>query len=236
MSLPRSTTLFGILLSFFACTNGAITETRQVSGFTGVESSGPFIVTISLTGTESLRIEADLDDANITKALLTYVENQSLKIRFDWLYNVDDGRFVGLIRIFVSAIQINSIGLTGSGSVFCADQLSAPAISVVNAGTGDVTLTVKSGDLSIVLSGTGNVFVNGSTDTLSGVVSGAGGLGGNGLDAKSVSISIYGSGNVVVNARNMLSVVLMGSGMVKYRGTPMLNIMNMGTGIVSQIQ
>ncbi|OQV22166.1 hypothetical protein BV898_04013 [Hypsibius exemplaris] len=217
-----------------------ITENRSVSGFTAVDSAGPFIVIVDLTGTESLRIDADIDEtnadyANASKALITTVENQKLKIYFEWPYSQDDGRFAGLIRITITAITLQGITLSGAGSVMVNTPLTGPAVSVVTSGSGNVTLPVKTSDLSIVLSGTGNVYPSGTTSTLSVVINGAGGVAGSNLQADSVSASVYGAGNAVVNANRMLSAVLMGSGVVKYRGAAVLNQVNMGSGHVSHI-
>ncbi|GAV01410.1 hypothetical protein RvY_12128 [Ramazzottius varieornatus] len=213
-----------------------ITETRQGSGYTGVESAGPFIVSIDQNGSEGLRIEAALDDHNVTNSIETFVEKQALKIRFMWPYSEDDGRFAGLIRIIVSAKSVNSFVLAGAGSMTINQPVRASSINVVNSGSGPVVLTVEqASDFNAALSGTGTIKVGGSTQNANIVVSGAGGINGDALQADSVSVSMFGAGGVVINAQRMLSVLMMGSGRVNYRGNPMTNIMRMGTGSINQI-
>ena len=228
-----------MVLSILCCSalvNASISETRQVSGYTGVESAGPFIVSVDQNGSEGLRIEADLDDHNVTDSIEIFVDKQALKIRFMWPYSEDDGRFAGLIRIFVSAKSVNSFVSSGAGSMTVNQPVTASSINVVNSGSGPVVLTVQqASDLNAALSGTGTVKVGGSTQNANIVVSGAGRVNAVELQADSVSVSMFGAGGVVVNAQKMLSVMMMGSGMVRYRGSPMTNIMRMGTGSIQQI-
>jgi len=159
-----------------------------------------------------------------------------LFLRFAWPYNEDVGAFTNLIRISVSAITINNIVLGGSGAIFVNSVLTTPqTVSIVSSGSGNITVPIQSGDLSVAIAGSGNVVVSGSVGNLNGIISGTGGLGGTNLNADSVVLSVYGSGNVVTNAKNMLSVVMLGSGTVKYRGSPTLNVMTLGSGSVVKI-
>ncbi|MBB6127222.1 GIN domain-containing protein [Mucilaginibacter lappiensis] len=54
-------------------------QTRSVSGFSSIESGGPFNVHIKITGTESVRLDIDDDVVNDVK---TEVEDGVLKIGF----------------------------------------------------------------------------------------------------------------------------------------------------------
>ena len=197
-----------LIISAITTTDAVITETRNVSGFTAIDSTGPFIVIIDLTGSESLRIDANLDDENVTKVLLTSVEDHVLKIRFDWPYNVDDGRFANLIQITVTAAALDSVVLSGSGSILVNTALAGGSVSIVDSGSGNVTVPVKGADVSVALSGTGNVVLSGDAGNLNAMISGAGGVSGTALQADSVSVAVYGAGNAVVNAKSMLTVVM----------------------------
>jgi hypothetical protein len=76
-----SNTIFAAILLFAATlTASAQTEeSRQVSGFNSIASSGPFNVHVNINGTESLKISAS---SEIMSEIETVVEDGKLEIKF----------------------------------------------------------------------------------------------------------------------------------------------------------
>ena len=96
MTKPDYVVLFLLILGCcLPSTAGTIIERRDVKGFNAIDSTGPFVTTVEITGTEGLIIEADLNDKNATDLLQTVIDGNSLKIFFLFPYDQDDGRFAG---------------------------------------------------------------------------------------------------------------------------------------------
>lgn len=216
-------------------TDANVTESRTVAGFKGIDVSGPFVVLVDIGDSASLRIEAAIDDSNVTDSISTTVENEILKIKFLWPYDVDVGAFSGLIHIYVTAETVATFVLSGSGALIVNSELVEPSISAVMSGSGNITLAVSTKTVNLVLSGSGFLDITGTTDSVNMVVSGAGKILGDHLQAALGTIAIYGAGDVNIDARDSLQVVLMGSGTVKYLGNPKLNVMKMGSGSVIKV-
>ncbi|OQV13274.1 hypothetical protein BV898_12480 [Hypsibius exemplaris] len=234
--------LIVVVLSLVAsCTEAIISENRPVSGFTTVESTGPFIVSIDVGTTESLRIDANIDDANAVKALNVTVDNKVLKLSlnapFSW---GQDKKYAGLIKISITAITLQGVTIDGSGSIVVNTPLVQPTVSAVGMGSGNITLSAKTDVLSIVMYNGGSAFVDGTAANFNAVTYGAGGVNAENLKTNVISVSVYGAGSVIVNDvkwKVNAVVNLNAAGNVKYRGTPKLglNIVQQGTGTVSQI-
>ena len=223
--------MFGFLVILMVSYTGAqISETRDVSGFTGIAVTGPFIVDVDITGTEGLLLTATFNDTNITDALSTTVEKEMLKVKFLWPYDVDVGAFTGLIHIYITAKSLSKLSLTGSGSVRVNTVLDSPFVGVYMSGSGNMSVPVNTEAMDIVNSGAGYMAVSGTVDRLNVVGSGAGNTNARNLLAETATVTIYGAGNVELNAKTMLSVTQMGSGMVRYGGDPKVNQMQNGAG------
>jgi hypothetical protein len=102
-------------------------ETRQVSGFNSIASSGPFDVHVNINGTESLKISANPD---IIKEIETVVEDGSLKIKFKHHHEWSDDHN-GRIDVYVTAKSLSSLVNAGSGAIKVEGQLSGNNVDVV---------------------------------------------------------------------------------------------------------
>ena len=79
----------------------AASETRSVSGYTGVSAGGAFLVNIDISGREGCRVETK--DPAIIPLVDTVVENQVLHIRFKPQTNLIN---IGLVTVFVDAVTV----------------------------------------------------------------------------------------------------------------------------------
>ncbi len=179
-------------------------ETRQVSGFTGIELSGIGEVTIEQGETESLTIEAD---DNVLPALTSEVDDSVLELGTKPRTTV---RTRNPIRYRVTLKDLTSIELSGSGSV---------------SGT-----NLRANALRVNISGSGTVDLAGSADQQEVDVSGSGRYEAAELPSRSVTIEISGSGKATVAAAEQLRVDISGSGTVTYSGDPTIDQSISGSG------
>ncbi|BAU56131.1 head GIN domain-containing protein [Mucilaginibacter gotjawali] len=207
-------------------------ESRQVSGFHSIASSGPFDVHVNINGTESLKISAGSD---MIKEIETVVEDGTLKIKFkhhhEW--NNDD---YGKIDVYVTAKSLSALVNSGSGSIRVEGAaVSGENVNIVLSGSGDIESSVKSGSLHATISGSGSIKLSGSSDETKVVISGSGEMKGKELKTNSASVVISGSGNAYFNADKTVSAHIAGSGNVVYSGNATItDSKTVGSGSVSK--
>ncbi len=208
-------------------------QTRQVSGFSAVASSGPFNVHIKLDGTESVKVDAD---SNVINDIETVVEGNTLKIRFK---DNNHGRYehnVHKAEVYVSAKSLNALVNSGSGSTNVDGVINADDFKVVLSGSGSVKTSVKSGDLNATISGSGSIKLSGSTGDARIVISGSGQIEAKDLKTESANVVITGSGNVYVIAEKSVSAHITGSGNVEYSGNAtVVDSRTTGSGRVNKV-
>ncbi len=210
----------------------AQSETRQVSDFTGISSSGPFNVHVKIDGTESLKIEAA---DGITNKIETVVEDGNLTIKFKkqsdhWTHNN-----YGKIDIYVSAKSLSSLSNAGSGAINVEGDLKGEDVNVSLSGSGNIAASVKSGKLDAAISGSGSIHLNGNAGETNIRISGSGSLIGKQLSTGSTSVKIAGSGNAYVMAEKTISASIVGSGNVIYNGNAAItNSRTIGSGRISK--
>jgi hypothetical protein len=207
-------------------------QTRPVSGFTSIASSGSFHVYVKIDGTESLKINAD--DAVINE-IETVVESGTLKIRYkgDHGFNWRDNNHANAkVDIYVSAKSLSSLINSGSGSIKVENTINTSNFKAVLSGSGSITTDVKAGEVQATISGSGNIHLSGNANDASISISGSGNVEAKELKTQSSSVSISGSGNVHIDAEKELSSRIVGSGSVRYSGNAAVNTTKVGSGSV----
>jgi hypothetical protein len=207
-------------------------QTREVSGFNSLASSGSFDVHVNINGTESLKIEAS---SKIIDEIETVVEGGTLKIRFKKHYNWDHDGDTGPINVYVTAKSLSSLANAGSGSIKVEGAVTGSDVSISVAGSGDIESSIKSGSLQASISGSGSIRLNGSTGDVKVNIAGSGEMKAKELEASSVSASIAGSGNAYINASKTVSAHIVGSGSLIYSGNAtIIDSKTIGSGSVSR--
>lgn len=196
-------------------------ESRPVSGFTGIASSGPFAIHVKIDGTESLKITTqNSSDAEVIKLIQTEVENGILKIKYKDDLHDGQGNTEGPVDIYITAKSITSIVKTGSGFLNVEEgAVTGSDAQVVITGSGAVTSAIKSENLKTVITGSGSLHLTGVADKANAVISGSGRMDSPGLKVKDASVVITGSGSAYLTADNTLSAHVTGSGEVVYSGS-----------------
>jgi hypothetical protein len=183
-----------------------VAESRQVSGFDEIVVLGSGDVIVSVTGTESLTIEAE---DNIMPLLTAEVSGGRLELGSDASFSATRG-----ISYTITAVELDGVTINGSGDV---------AASGIEAGSFEATIN-----------GSGDVEPVGTSEELNVGINGSGNYNGEDLIASLGTVEVSGSGSAVVNVTDDLTVRIGGSGDVEYLGNPTLTQDISGSGDVSQ--
>ena len=181
-------------------------ETRDVSGFSEIDLSGSGTVLVSVTGAESLTVEAE---DNILPLLTTEVRggrlvlgaSESISPTRDIVYTV-------------TVIDLEAVTVSGSGSVSAVD--------------------VAANGFEVDISGSGTVTAQGVSERLDVSIGGSGAFMGGALVSATGTVSVSGSGDALVNVTDELDARVSGSGTVEYIGDPAASTSISGSGEVSR--
>lgn len=185
-----------------------ITETRTVSGFTGVAISGDAKVVIEPGDTE--RVEITADD-NLMEYLTAEVSGSKLELGQKNLTNLSSTERI-TYHVFVKSLK--SIESSGSASIEAKG--------------------LRTDSLSVAVSGSGEIDVSGEAAVQDIAISGSASYDAEDLSSKSVTLAISGSGNAVLAVSEKLDVQVSGSGGVEYIGNPQVTKNISGSGSVRQ--
>lgn len=116
-------------------------------------------------------------------------------------------------------VSIAGSGDTEMKNIQCANM----SLSIAGSGDMQIDNAVTSGTTDVAIAGSGTVKLNGSTQEAELKISGSGDLYASGYQAKRVSASVSGSGNIECYATEFLKARTSGSGSVGYKGNPELD-------------
>jgi hypothetical protein len=213
-----------------------VSETRNVSGFTGISSGGAFKVYVTLGEKESFRIEAKEETL---KLITTVVEDGILKIKYtkdNYLNSMRKKNFnPGPVNIYITAISLNNLNVSGSGDMKIEGTVKADKLTTSVSGSGDLYLNVSANSYFASISGSGQTNVSGSARVVDVKVSGSGDFKGKDLKTESSEVKVSGSGSIALIANNSLAAAISGSGHVRYSGDAKVTTSKSGSGKVSKI-
>jgi len=205
------------------------TETRSVSGFTGVETHGAIDLVVR-QGDFNVKVEAD---QNLLQYIETTVENGHLVIGFRNGLSIED---INTAKVYVSAPELNDFETHGSGNINGEGKISDKNKIAINvSGSGDVKLHIDCPAVVTETHGSGNLTIDGESKSISTTVSGSGDVKLADLKAETVKVSIHGSGDTEVFASESLDADIFGSGNVHYKGEPKISSSIHGSGEVSKM-
>ena len=204
-------------------------ETRNITGFTGIGLSLPAYVEVRQGNIESVTIETD---DNLLPLVETVVENGSLKIRsLERNTNLKSKH----MKIIVNAKTVESLSVAGSGDIR-ADALKAGKLSVSISGSGDIHLkSLDSDALKVSISGSGDFSAGGKSNSVEASIAGSGDLKAEKLQANTIKVSIAGSGSAAFWAKESLKSSIAGSGDVTYCGDAQISSSVAGSGSVKRL-
>ena len=209
----------------------AATRNFALSGFTGVQVTGPDDVTIRRGDAFSVSArgpQADIDELEIK------IDGDRLSIgrkREGFSLGRRDGEDVD-IRITMP--RLTAVRLTGSGEID-ADAMEGDTVEVAITGSGDVRVGKLAAKRAVVtVSGSGDLDVDGgSVEDASFQVTGSGGIDAEPLAATTLDIAITGSGDVEAQATGTADIRILGSGDATVTGGAKCATRVTGSGIAT---
>ena len=209
----------------------ATTRDFALSGFTGVELTGPDDVTIRRGDAFSISArgpQAVLDELEIK------VDGDRLTIgrkREGFSVGRRDGEDAD-IRITMP--RLTAVRLTGSGEID-ADAMEGDSVEVAITGSGDVRVgRLAAKRAAVTVSGSGDLDVDGgAVGDASFQVTGSGGIDAEPLAATTLDIAITGSGDVEAQATGTADVRILGSGDATVTGGAKCATRVTGSGIAT---
>jgi hypothetical protein len=208
------------------------TESRQVSGFSGLSLSGLGEVSIRQGGSESLTIEAE---DNILPQISTEVRGGVLYIGFKNRTTQETVIPTKPIRYTLSVKDLTSVESSGAGSI-AADGLKTSALHISLLGVGGVKINgVSASTVSSTLSGAGSVDLAGQISEQTVALAGVGSYRAGDLKSQKAKITISGAGSATVWVSESLDATITGAGSVQYYGSPSVTKSVTGAGNVKSL-
>jgi hypothetical protein len=233
-NLLYCTSFLLIALTLFSCDgrrikgSGHVTKVnRKLGSYNQIEVKGSMDVYLTQGPEQEAVIEAD---DNIIPYIELAEEGDKLVIRQK---NHVSLSFHNDIKIRLTAPNVESLGLTGSGNIKLLNTLDNEGdVTMSVSGSGNIEGAVHAPELNVSVTGSGNVDVSGETRDLEVNIAGSGNFVGKSLMAENANVSIAGSGDADVHASLKLEGKIMGSGDINYVGNPEVTSKIMGSGSI----
>ncbi|MDE3253258.1 MAG: DUF2807 domain-containing protein [Bacteroidota bacterium] len=191
-----------------------VRETRSLSGFSAVSSSGSWDVMIAYGQSNSIEVEGD---ENLLPYIETQVINGKLLIGSTKHSNL---RSKNKITLYITMTKVTGISLSGSGDIIGNGKFGNEGTTDFKlSGSGSIRLDFqKIRDVNLAISGSGNIRLSGSAESVRTKISGSGNIDCSQLISDRVVAYVSGSGNTKVNANTSLEAHISGSGNIYYSG------------------
>ena len=208
---------------------GAIrTETRNASGFRGIDNAVSADIEVSVA--EQFFVEVQAQES-ILPILKTEVNGDRLNIYFDQNVRNHDR-----IKIIIKGPNFNYFSIAGSGAIRLNTPLSSDLLDLRIAGSGDIIIPdANIGKIDCDIAGSGNVRLAGKSDEMRIDVAGSGDVDAIDMQIGKLEVDIAGSGSVKAQVYQMLDAQISGSGDVFYKGNPSINADVAGSGKVKRL-
>ncbi|CAN5172769.1 head GIN domain-containing protein [soil metagenome] len=205
------------------------TRSFAVGGFTAVELAGSDDVRVVRGSQASVTATGPAD---VLDRLDIHVEGDRLKIsrkRKAWNMGWGGGSHRGAM-VTVTTPGITAATLAGSGNL-SVDRVSGDSFKGSLAGSGNLVLAnVRVTQVALDLAGSGNLGASGVVRDARLNVGGSGGISALDLVSQTADVSLGGSGDVQVTARDHAKISIAGSGNVTVKGTTNCQIAKVGSG------
>jgi hypothetical protein len=206
--------------------NGVVEEqTRAVSGFSSISSTGSVDVFVKQGDAFSVVVRAD---GNLLNYIKTDVRNNTLVISVT--KNIWRAK---TMEVHITMKSLQKVVLSGSGDFYCKSPFSVQNLQFSLSGSGDAKAVLNAKNVQVRLSGSGDVDVSGIRGNLSVGISGSGDVEASGLQLETCSLKVTGSGDVELNGRTaQLTAIFLGSGDLEAGGLAAVsvNVKNTGSG------
>jgi hypothetical protein len=210
--------------------NGVVdSETRQIIDFDEIGVYGEFDVIFKQDSFHSIEVEAE---ENLIPYIVTAVSGNKLIVK-----SLDDRclRNKKVMRVYVTAPDIDEMALLGSGSIRSEDTIFTENIDLKITGSGNMNILLDAYHLDGTITGSGDMKVSGFGEYTRFVITGSGEMRTLDYLHNYCDIEISGSGDAWIDAAKALDVTILGSGDVFYVGNPSISKKISGSGDLIRI-
>jgi hypothetical protein len=196
--------------------SGTVTSTPiqgPASGFSRLEVSSSFDVTVSFGDQENVTLRVD---DNVVGHLDVGVSDGTLHVGLESGTSVRDAT----LHADVTARTLSSIDMSGASQVHLSDVLTGERVEVVVSGAGRLDGTAHVDLAKLELSGGSNAKLSGSAGRLEVTESGASQLDAVDLDVSDLAIDLSGASTADVSVTETISAGVSGASSLRYRGSP----------------
>jgi hypothetical protein len=207
-----------------------ISQTRTVSGFTGIDVSSAIDVYVTQDSSYSVKVETD---DNLQEYIIIREENGRLYIKQENNTSLNSS---GKIKVYVSAPKLDRFYASGACNIIGQNKITVDdKVDIHLSGACDARLEIKAPSVSADLSGSTSLALKGETKDFH--VSGSGSTEVSCIDllTENTSIDISGAGNAEVYASVKLDIELSGAASVKYKGNASVEQNTSGAASVKKI-
>jgi len=187
---------------------------KNVKEYDKINISGPFTV-IMVNGEEG--VITLKGESNLLPFIEVTVKDEVLKIHLDSKIKFKSSKKI-VIRI--PFVEIYQIFINGTGNLQTKGVLEQDNLKITLAGSGNINCNIQAVTTDFKLSGSGNINAKGVTLNLVSKIVGTGNINAQNLNSTNTSVTINGSGNATLVAKNTLTSIINGTGNVYYKGSP----------------
>lgn len=195
-----------------------IKETRDVSGFHGIEVGGAFEVILIKANKEKVVLE--IDD-NLMPYVTTRVFGGILEID-----NKKDFRNPTELRVTIYYKSIDEIDLSGAASIYSDDVLKTESLEIDASGASDIELKLDVVFLEADFSGASRVEFSGRAESVEVETSGATVYRAIDLETMSCELDASGASVARIWVTEELSLEASGASSVRYKGSPSIDLIS----------
>ncbi|MDC1105358.1 DUF2807 domain-containing protein [Prolixibacteraceae bacterium] len=181
-------------------------------------------------------VEIKVAKSSTMSKVITEVKDRSLIVKYSnndrWLKDWSPG----LVEIYVTGPNIESLNVDGSGSIKVEDELDSRIVDLNLNGSGDITVDyLKTEKIDVNVQGSGSIKVNNCTEVkdFKAIISGSGDFFGIAVPTDKANIKISGSGVCEITCNGKIDAKIIGSGKVLYKGNPDIDTKIIGKGKVT---
>lgn len=193
-----------------------VTNNRSTPDYDKISLVGSMDVELVAGNEGEIKVEAE---SNLQEYILTEVKGGTLKISTEEGVSLQPSRRHS-IKITVPFEDIEGVAITGSGDIWNSDKITARNFKTSVTGSGDLKLFVNTQNLKGSVTGSGDLTLKGTAQKFDCTVTGSGDFMAYDLNAEEVHATVSGSGDIEVNASEVLMARVSGSGDISYQGNP----------------
>jgi len=205
--------------------NDLLKESREITGFDAIASSGDFKVIVKPGDAYSVEVKAE---SNLLSYIETIVVHNTLKIRTRGIHSLLQNYPV---EVFITTPVLNGLYLSGSGMI-TTGRFASNEFNISISGSGDIDTKINTGSMKANIVGSGNIFLEGDSKVGRFLIVGSGKIKSYQSQQRNCDAIILGSGALYVNTLETIDARISGSGSVFYINHPIISKSIYGSGKV----